>query len=99
MNLKSLFEKDKAILSQKVDHMEIQLREAKKREVKLKESYQKMIEFVQNLKDEGRVNNTVYLEGCKTGVFSSVDYGNSDSERRSTAQFANPSTRVILDDC
>ncbi len=99
MNLKSLFEKDKAILSQKVDHMEIQLQEAKKRELKLKESYQKMIEFVQNLKDEGRVSNTVFLEGCKTGLFASADHGNSDSERRSTAHFANPATRVNSFDC
>ena len=107
MNLKSLFEKDKAILSQKVDHMEIQLREAKKREAKLKESYQKMIDFVQGLRDGGRAGNAVFLEGCRAGLFASGDRDRDrdpedcepESARRSTAQFAEAPAPVICDDC
>lgn len=73
--LRALFEKDKAVLSQKVDHMEIQLQEAKKRESQLKASYLKMVEMIQGTRDlPPKAPNIFMTNGGHNSILNSSDY-------------------------
>ena len=89
-NLIALFEKDKAILAQKVDHMQIQLEEAKERESKLKHTYQKMLEMAQNMKDGRSNSNLIFLESWVAGMISSAEKRDRKGDRVMDIQTGRP---------
>ena len=68
--LRAVFEKDKAILSQKIDIMAMQLQEAKRREHRLKSSYHKMIDMVDSFQDDKASPSALFIEATRQGIWN-----------------------------
>ena len=70
--LRAVFEKDKAILSQKIDIMAMQLQEAKRREHQLKSSYHKMIDMVDSFQDDKANPSALFIEATRQGIWNTM---------------------------